>query len=379
MFVKNQIKNQEVISAFLIKFLFLYILLFRIFSHPGLLFFLVLFYNNIYNVVELGLRMSGVEEVNRQKERIISTMRARGPLLPVQVAKDLGVSLLFAGAFLSELKAEDKLRLSNMRVGSSPLYFLKGQESLLEGFVEYLNGREKEALTLLRGAKVLEDSKQTPVVRVALRAIKDFAVPVKVRVNGESKLFWKHFTLDDSEIGKIVSKGISVRPKEKKEEALPTPLLAQKGKVPEPQKVDGSENLEKKEKTFVEPVKPEKKEEKKVVAPKPAVKKKEESEFGKDVRDYLVGKDIELLEVFSEKKREFEARVRIDTMFGKQEFYLVAKDKRSATENDIVMSWQKAHGLRLQALIMSTGDLNKKAKAHLGSWKNLVKFEKLKF
>lgn len=318
-----------------------------------------------------------MEEVSRQKERILSSMMVRGPSLPVQIARELGVSPLFAGAFLSELKAEDKLKLSNLRVGSSPLYFLQGQENLLEGFVKHLNNREREAFVLLQGAKVLDDAKQTPVVRVALRAIKDFAVPVKVRVNGESKLFWKYFSLDDSEVGRVISESVESErevPIQKSEQAKET----QKVKKPVQK-----ESLEAKQKSSPEKKIPDiRKTEKEKLALKPGLgvkRKKEENEFGRSVRDYLAGKDVELLEILSDKKREFEGRVRIDTLFGKQEFYLVAKEKKSATENDLVMGWQKAHGLKLQALIMTTGELNKKAKEHLAGWKNLVKFEKLKF
>src|SRR3989344_7538679 len=138
------------------------------------------------------------------KERILATMRLSGPSLPVRIAKSLGISPLFASAFLSELKSEEKLKISNMRVGSSPIYYLSGQENQLENFTMYLNQREKEAFHLLKENKLLEDSELEPVVRVALRAIKDFAIPVRVRIDGESKLFWKFFSINDSEITEMI-------------------------------------------------------------------------------------------------------------------------------------------------------------------------------
>ncbi|GAG42180.1 unnamed protein product, partial [marine sediment metagenome] len=131
------------------------------------------------------------------------------------IARAVGLSPLFAAAFLSELKAEQKLKVSSMKVGSSPIYYLEGQEEKLEGFIEHLNFREREAFLLLKGVGVLEDSLQTPVVRVALRAIKDFAVPVKVRVGGELKLFWKYFLLGDEEVGGFVKKGVEKKVEEK--------------------------------------------------------------------------------------------------------------------------------------------------------------------
>ena len=108
-------------------------------------------------------------------------------------------------------------------------------------------------------------------------------------------------------------------------------------------------------------------------------KKTTESEFSRNVKDYLAGKDIEITEIFWERKREFEGRIRIDTLFGKQEFYLVAKDKKSITDNDFAVALQKAQAEKLPAVVMSTGELNKKGREHLELWGNLVKWEKLRF
>jgi len=311
--------------------------------------------------------MADLEQLNKQKERILSTIRARGPSLPVQIAKSLEVSPLFASAFLSELRAEDKLRLSNMKVGSSPLYFVPGQENLLENFIQYLNQREREAFDVLKREQTLEDEKQSPVVRVALRAIKDFAIPVRVRIDGEAKLFWKYFGVSDAKLSEIISQKISGKPKVEEEREAPTErteeISDKVGEKPKEKKVEGESATPKEEKNENE---------------KKSAKKKE-SRFGNLVRDYLSGKDVEILEIFSEKKREVEGRVRVDGLFGKQEFYLIAKDKKSATDNDMAVAWQKAQVKRLPALVMSTGGLNKKAKEHLQDWGNLVKFEKLNF
>ena len=158
-------------------------------------------HNNIYNAEFSFREMIDLERLNKNKEGILSALRLRGPSLPVRIANTIGLSPLFTAAFLSELKAEQKLKVSNMKVGSSPLYYLEGQEEKLTNFIEHLNQREREAVELLKKEKVLLDSEQEPVVRVALRATKDFAVHVKVRVDGELKLFWKYFLLKDEQIG----------------------------------------------------------------------------------------------------------------------------------------------------------------------------------
>ncbi len=290
-----------------------------------------------------------LQALNRKKERILLSLKLRGPSLPSHIAKEIESDLIFAAAFLSELRAEGKIKISNMKVGSSPLYYLSGQESMLENFVEHLNSREKEALLLLKKEKILQDEKQEPVIRVVLRAIKDFAFPIRIRVGEESKLFWKYFSVSDEEIREIISKAIS--PKIEKKEELERVI-----------KTEATEK-EKKEKKI------RKKETKKI----------EMGEFSKNVKDYLSAKDIEILAVFSEKKKEFNSKIRIDTSFGKQEFYLVAKEKKNVTENDLAVALQKAQSEKMLAVLMSNGELNNKAKSYLKEWNNLIKFEKLKF
>ena len=143
--------------------------------------------------------MINVGDVNSKKERMLALLKVRGPSLPIQLAIDIGTEMLFANAFLSELFNDKKLKMSNMKVGSSSLYYLSGQENLLENFINYLNIREREAFLFLKKEGVLEDAKLEPVVRVALRAIKDFAVAINVNVDGEPELFWRYYLLSEDD------------------------------------------------------------------------------------------------------------------------------------------------------------------------------------
>lgn len=282
-------------------------------------------------------------QVHRIKELILAFISARGPSLPIHLARDVKAEPLFVSAFLSELYNEGKIKMSSMKIGSSSLYFLAGQEAQLENFIENLNQREKEAFLLLKEKKILEDEKLTPVMRVAIRSLKDFAVPVAIgsQEQKEQRLIWRYFLLPENEVS-------ALHPAPKMPEP-PAPEILQK---------PGGQIREKKPK-------------------KPKIQ--ESSEFSLKLRDFLAGKDIEVLSVIEEKKKEFSAKVRIDTLFGKQEYLLAAKDKKKLTETDIAFALQKAQAEKMPALIMSLGDLDKKALLYLQNWKNLVKFEKFKF
>jgi len=140
------------------------------------------------------------QDTTQLKERIVSRIRIKGPSLPVHVAKDINTSMLFASAFLSELISEKKLKVSNLKVGNSPLYLIPGQEHLLERFTQYLNQKEKEAFSLLKEKSILKDSEQHPAIRVALSEIKDFAIPF----SRNNELYWKYLTVAEEDKDEIM-------------------------------------------------------------------------------------------------------------------------------------------------------------------------------
>src|SRR3989338_1626763 len=118
------------------------------------------------------------------RDDVISLVKSKGPILPSHVAKAINTNIIMASAYLSELVASKIINISNTKVGGSPLYYAPGQEAQLLKFADNLNEKERRALELLKSSSVLRDSSLTPLMRVALREIKDFAFPLQVNVNG---------------------------------------------------------------------------------------------------------------------------------------------------------------------------------------------------
>ena len=130
------------------------------------------------------------------KNKIMDILKNYGPSLPIQIAKATGMNSLFISAFLSELCGDKKVKMSSLKVGGSPLYLLEGQENQLEKFYNYLHSKEADAFIMLKENKILRDSEQDPAIRVALRAIKDFAV--SFRKDGE--IYWRYLQVPESEV-----------------------------------------------------------------------------------------------------------------------------------------------------------------------------------
>src|SRR3989338_8406366 len=310
--------------------------------------------------------MIDVQKVNATKERILSTIRTSGPSFPARVSRETNISPLFIGALLSEMVAERKLVMSSMKVGSSPLYFIPGQEAGLETFTSYLNGKEREAFERLKQAQLLDDGAQDPAIRVALRKIRDFAIPMPVRVNIEEKLFWKFFATPEAQARALIEEQVNppvARPAQVAKEML---------------------KQEKKETSVIKERSPIEETAQEIISesPKPAKEKRTKdkslSAFVKNVQEYLKNKNMEVLQEFATKAKEYHAKIRIDTPLGQQEFLLIAKDKKRIAEDDLAIALHKSQAEKMPSLLLSKGDLDKNAKSYLEQWKNLLKYEKIK-
>src|SRR3989338_7954232 len=141
-------------------------------------------------------------EAKEVSNKIVDFLRMRGPSLPIHIAKYLQMNSLFVSAFLSELVDDRRVIVSNMRVGGSPLYLLQGQEPRLDSYHQHLHPKEIEAYLLLKKEGILKDAEQDPAIRVALRAIKDFAIAFKI----DDDIYWRYLVVKETEVMNILNK-----------------------------------------------------------------------------------------------------------------------------------------------------------------------------
>ena len=312
--------------------------------------------------------MSGRDAL-KIKEQIIEIFKRRGPSLPVHIAKETELSILFASAFLSELISDKRVKISVMKVGSSPLYFIPGQEHMLESFSEHLKSKDREAFILLREKRFIKDSEQEPAIRVALRTIRDFAIPFKI----DDDFYWRYFTANESE---FIEKRFKETDKPKvfhKVQIIErqAEIIGEVKKEILPEKVENSppELLEIKEI-------PEKKQERKTLSKgqKKAPQKKRDDKFFNRVKEFLDGKNAEIAEIISAGQSELVLKIKID----RKEKILVAYKKKKISEKDIVNAHKKSQKYDLPFLITSNGEMPKKLTELIDAIRVLSEVEKIK-
>src|SRR3989344_2376434 len=268
-------------------------------------------------------------DLSDKRESVLEIVKFKGPLLPVQIAKDIGTNIMFAGALLSELVSNGKIRITNVKVGGSPLYYTDNQIEKLQDLIKHLNEKDRQTALLLKEKKILRDNECTPLQRVSLREIKDFAKPLQAKENEQVELFWKWYLVSDEEAKGLIEE-----------------IMKEYKPVEEVKKIEKKIEIEK---------------EVKKIKPKVERKKPIKSLGLKNVNDYFNQNNIKILNAdVVNKNKEVNYVVEITSDIGNLNFFVKFKDKRKIEEGDLSLALNEAKNMPL--IFLSDGDLSKKAK-----------------
>ena len=316
-----------------------------------------------------------MEKVLENRDKILEIVKEKGPVLPVQVSKVIGMDILMSSAHLAELTASNLLKISHVKVGGSPLYYLPGQEPMLQKFIGSLNEKEKKAYDLLSQSRILRDLEQAPVIRVALRELKDFAKPLSVTYNNQTDIFWKWYLVSDEEASgiikpklELITKGIAPKQELKKEEIKLEQPVQKTIQKPALQQEKIKEMIAEKSPEKIQAIKKEK-------AKKP--KQDREDEFLAHLSKFLEKNNIKMVNSeIIRKNADIDLVVEIPSVVGNLQYYCKAKNKKRISDSDLSSAYVKGQLRKLPVLFISTGELSDKAEALLSKELNLT-FKKI--
>lgn len=321
-------------------------------------------------------------------EDILKIVHLRGPIIPNELKKIIKAGdTILLGAMLSELAIEGKVKITNTKVGSSPAYYTPGTEPRLENLMKYLNEKDRKTAEYLRQKKVLKDSDQSPLVRVSLRNIKDYAKPLEVSIKGQREIYWKWYMTPVKEAQELILKQVKpekkplpkapIKTEIKKEKALQVHEATESKKDSGPPKTkslgakDESLSISAKLKEQLKIKKSLKPEEEKQEVQKELGITREELEQEKDVffkkiKEYLYNNDIDIIDYkIIRKKSDIELSVAVPSRIGSQEYYCKAKSKKKINDGDLSSAYVSGQAKKLPVIFITTGELTKKAKEML--------------
>ncbi len=322
-----------------------------------------------------------------QREKIISFIKIRGPCLPVHISQHLKIDSLLASAMLAELLSDKRLKLSNLRVGNSPLYYLVGQEFQIENFYQYLPNKEKEAFEILKDKGVLKDADQLPAIRVALRSIKDFAFTFQ----HNNELYWRFIKINEGNALELIQNTLTTQIKpvqmeipivrkilpEHIERVRELPVAKSIQPIQKAVEMIIPESIFTKEEPKKASLILERKVQENVLKSTKSKKEKDKSEFVSKVYEFFENNSLKLVKEISAKKKEFTGIINVENN-GKFDSYLcIAKEKKSVSDKDLMKQLQVGQKENLPVLFISNGDASKKAVEWLDYLGNVIIYRKL--
>ena len=293
------------------------------------------------------------------RDKILEIVKAKGPVIPVQISKEIGSNILMASAHLAELTASKRLKISTIKVGGSPLYYLPGQEATLQKYTENMNDKEKKAYDSLNSNKVLRDSEQDPVIRVALREIKDFAIPLNVNYNNNREIFWKWYLASNEEAEQLIKQKLQILEK-------PAEKIIEEKAAQAIQK----QEIRKQEEILKE--KPKAKE------PRKYKPREKEDTFLKDIMKFFEKNKINIVSTEVVKRNsEIDFVVELPSVVGNLQYYCKARNKKRISDSDLSQAYVKGQLKRLPVIVLSPGELSTKAQEMIGKELSNLTFKKV--
>ncbi|MBS3149749.1 hypothetical protein J4455_03615 [Candidatus Woesearchaeota archaeon] len=289
------------------------------------------------------------------RTRALSCVERFGPLIPIQISKELSTNLIFAGAILSELVSRKSILITNVKKGGSPFYYVRGQEEKLQNLSINLGAREKEIYNSIKDNLVLMDNDLEPWQRVAIREIKDYAVKIDYSLNEINYVFWRWYLLNEQNAIELIKEGLplEVEPKvENKEEILNEVLVNDdKEKIVEEVKI---------EEPKIEEV----------------VEEKIEENLNQKILNYFKDSNIKLLgSHIVRKNSETNYEIEISSDIGALKYLAKLKIKKLINDKDLNNALNEGINLGMPVILFSNGMLNKKGREFLAKKSTYIMFK----
>ncbi len=258
------------------------------------------------------------------RDKIFEIVKENGPLLPVEVASKADTNSFLANAYLEELVELKKIVASEEKVGSSRLFFVKGQEKTVKERVGELGGKIEKTAAAYK-SKAVEETPELAKKR------KDFADRLE-KIESKEPVKKKRVVLEEKpkpEFEDMEEPSIKVIPKKPK-------LRAAKDFVKE--KIKKSE----------------------------PVADRDQSRLISVSLNYFREKGIETLDEPVEiNSKESEVLARVPSAVGPVKFLVKIKTKKKINRSDLMQLHVESSQRNMPAMLLTDAQMTNTAKSYL--------------
>ncbi|MGM5481431.1 MAG: hypothetical protein ACQESE_03395 [Nanobdellota archaeon] len=322
------------------------------------------------------------------KNDIITLLKQKGPLVPTEIKSKVGGDTIIVGAILSEQTSKGVIKISHMKRGASPFYYLPGQEAQLEKHKELLDPKDQQTLDMLRERKVLQDASLELFHRVSLRRLKDFAKELNVNTIYGELLFWRYHLTREQEALDILEKRYGNREEKTTKATAPENDTVKEHQSQQTQQEDNSQQARTDNAKSRHSDTEESDQESVTTSQSTTAQAKpishrdtrrpshsnnadtqqelsgqefEQTAFYQKAMNYFSNKNIKVLsQAQAAKNREYDFTILVGTDVGELKMFARAKSKKKLNEGDVAPALLKAKTKELPCLFLTDGEFTKK-------------------
>lgn len=274
------------------------------------------------------------------KQKIISILQQFGPLLPVEVASKIGIDSFMVKAYLSELVGEGKIKISQEKIAESNIYFLAGQEAQVQQRIFQIGQQSQKT------ARIYSKSN----------------IDVTPEIQAKRDAFAKR--LAEIEEAERKQRAQKTQIQNRSNLPAPQPVAAPPVSFPAISREQASYNHK----------------------PEPDIELSKlgaeyAPEAGRDfisrAMDWIRMSNYEIVEELTSKKASVSLVITANSDFGKLNFYVEIKDKKTITKADLVSIYAAAMEQKCPGILITNGQLAKSAQNFLEEKGNIIKVKKL--
>jgi hypothetical protein len=279
------------------------------------------------------------------RDEVLQLVKTRGPLIPNDLRQSLKLGdTILLGAMLSELASKGLVKISSVKIGGSPFYYDPANPAALEKVASHLNEKDKRTYDLLKEKRVLRDDEHEALIRVSLRNIKDYALPMTV----DGALYWRYYLVPESEAQLLIRKGAAPSqpaPPAAEQQAV---LAEKEAASVAPPAAPSQPKAAKRRKGSVQPGEP-----------------KPSDSFAKAAHAFFQQNSIKVLDQRLIKKGESDFIIELPTPVGSVTYFCKAKAKKSTSDGDLASAKLQGAAKNLPTIYLTNGELSKRAREML--------------
>jgi hypothetical protein len=315
------------------------------------------------------------------KERILELIKQIGPMLPVEISSKIGVDSFMAKAFLMELVEEGKISQSKEKLAESPMYYLPGQERQVVMKMENIKQQHSKTARTYAPTSVSEDPEVQAKREAFARRLAEIEAAEQKRKSmpaPQPRPLTKIAPSKSTDLRGQENLNNSLDPKNAKRSFGHTEPSSARNPRPvyKPQQLPPPKSTPIPKSVFTSPPQPASMPDFKS-EPDPEYKPEAERTFIDKAMDWLKMEGYEIVEEINAKKTEMELLVKVYTDFGKVNFYMKIKQKKTITEADLMAVYAGAMEQKCPAVLLTNGKLSKSAEVFLEEKGWIVKVKQL--